>query len=372
VKLIEGKNPDALKDIESNSVDSIVTDPPAGIAFMGKEWDKDKGGKQHWIEWMTNVAKECIRAMKPGGHALVWAIPRTSHWTGDAWENAGWEMRDKIYHCFGSGFPKNMDIHKKDNRCPEGLGTALKPAVEEWWLLRKPIAEKTIAENVLKHGTAGLNINDCRVEVDPDDVNYFKTSDDVIKSSNIIKVPNQIKRGGVIHDGSSEVLEVFPYSKSGGGVKHPKKSNIYGGNSLLNSKTKGDGGICDPSEGSAARFFYCAKSHSSERNMGMKDFVKKQYSHDGRNKPIENAYQRNNSESENFHPTVKPLELMRYLVRLITPPGGIVLDPFMGSGTTGMAAAMHNFGFIGIDMNKEYIDIARARIKKAGEQIRMF
>ena len=116
VRLIEGKNPDALKDIESNSVDSIVTDPPAGIAFMGKEWDKDKGGKQHWIEWMTNVAKECIRAMKPGGHALVWAIPRTSHWTGDAWENAGWEVRDKIYHCFGSGCPKNMDIHKKGSK----------------------------------------------------------------------------------------------------------------------------------------------------------------------------------------------------------------------------------------------------------------
>ena len=93
-------------------VDAIVTDPPAGIAFMGKAWDRDKGGKAEWVQWMQSVAAQCLRVIKPGGHALVWAIPRTSHWTGDAWEEAGWQVRDKIYHVFGSGFPKSLDVSK--------------------------------------------------------------------------------------------------------------------------------------------------------------------------------------------------------------------------------------------------------------------
>jgi len=114
VKLLNGDCKEKLKELADNSVDSIVTDPPAGISFMNKEWDDNKGGRDMWIKWMEDIATECLRVLKPGGHALVWAIPRTSHWTGMAWENAGFEVRDKIVHIFGTGFPKSRDIWKSD------------------------------------------------------------------------------------------------------------------------------------------------------------------------------------------------------------------------------------------------------------------
>ena len=114
VKLLNGDCKEKLKELADNSVDSIVTDPPAGISFMNKEWDDNKGGRDMWIKWMEDIATECLRVLKPGGHALVWAIPRTSHWTGMAWENAGFEVRDKIVHIFGTGFPKSRDIRKSD------------------------------------------------------------------------------------------------------------------------------------------------------------------------------------------------------------------------------------------------------------------
>jgi DNA modification methylase len=112
-KIITGNCLDKLKELEDNSIDAIVTDPPAGISFMGKEWDKDKGGRDEWIEWMSKVAKECLRVLKPGGHALVWALPRTSHWTAMGWENGGFEPRDKITHVFGSGFPKSLNLERQ-------------------------------------------------------------------------------------------------------------------------------------------------------------------------------------------------------------------------------------------------------------------
>lgn len=213
-----------MRTMPDNSIDAIVTDPPAGILFMAKKWDSNKGGRDKWIAWMAEVAAECLRVIKPGGHALVWAIPRTAHWTATAWEDAGWEVRDKVYACFGSGFPKSLDIGKaidklfgaegtrgeyksKDHaikRKPgnermhegyqrpwrdnpeiedrnareyipateaakryEGFGSNLKPAVEEWHLLRKPV-EGTIAANVLKWGTGGLNIGASRVGTEED------------------------------------------------------------------------------------------------------------------------------------------------------------------------------------------------------------
>jgi hypothetical protein len=213
---------EVLKTLEPNSLDSLVTDPPAGIAFMGKDWDKDKGGRDGWVSWMTDVMRECHRVLKPGAHGLVWAIPRTSHWTMTALENAGFEIRDVVTHLFGSGFPKSMDVSKaidkaagaervvtkvpkrtpdgktwlerrpngipsqfdcfnkpkeqSDRQCFEtapatdaakewqGFGTALKPACEFWVLIRKPLGEKTVAANVLKHGTGALNIDGCRIE----------------------------------------------------------------------------------------------------------------------------------------------------------------------------------------------------------------
>jgi len=192
IELMQGDCLEVMKGLADNSVDAIVTDPPAGIGFMSKEWDHDKGGREHWIAWMAEIAAECKRVLKPGGHALVWAIPRTSHWTATAWENAGLEVRDRIAHVFGSGFPKSLDISKALDKVAgklgtqsqganyaggdyaprdktmrsdygykytpateaaaqwQGWGTALKPAMEDWWLLRKPISEKTVAANVLK------------------------------------------------------------------------------------------------------------------------------------------------------------------------------------------------------------------------------
>jgi hypothetical protein len=204
-----------LRELASDSLDSLVTDPPAGIGFMGKGWDSDKGGRDAWVSWLTEVMRECYRVLKPGAHGLVWAIPRTSHWTAMALEDAGFEVRDVVTHLFGSGFPKSLDVSKAIDKAAgaereivgrkggryaspkqdfrggqhhagsdtqktaifdaitapatdaarqwQGFGTALKPAVEFWWLIRKPLGEKTVAANVLKHGTGALNIDGCRI-----------------------------------------------------------------------------------------------------------------------------------------------------------------------------------------------------------------
>lgn len=209
IKIINGDCLEVLKTLLENSVDSIVTDPPAGISFMGKSWDTDKGGRDNWIKWMQEVATECKRVLKPGGHAFVWAIPRTSHWTATAWENAGFEIRDVVAHIFGSGFPKSHNIGvavaklrneelkevgdnpnhresdalyalgfqggKGDGKIREaqnewsGWGSALKPAREDWILMRKPLEKGlNIAENCLKWGTGGINIDQSRV-ITPND-----------------------------------------------------------------------------------------------------------------------------------------------------------------------------------------------------------
>ncbi|MFW5752101.1 MAG: DNA methyltransferase, partial [bacterium] len=279
--LIQGDCLEKLKELEDNSVDSIVTDPPAGIAFMSKEWDKDKGGRLEWIAWMESVATECIRVLKPGGHALVWSIPRTSHWTGMAWENAGFTPRDKIYHAFGSGFPKSQNISKAidkkfgaerevvgknpNHRSKSGLkykgiyqggntgapnitapatdeakqwdgfGTALKPAIEEWWLFRKPLSENTIVDNVLKWGTGALNIDGCRIEANGEKTGgngYIGLQQSKGWNANNMPYKREQEQSttqgrfpaNLIHDGSEEVVEMFPQSKgmSGGGVRKQK------------------------------------------------------------------------------------------------------------------------------------------------------
>jgi len=226
ITIHSGDNLEIMRDMDAESVDAVVTDPPAGIAFMGKDWDKDKGGRTEWVAWMTEVMGETLRLLKPGGHALVWALPRTSHWTAWALEEAGFEIRDCVYHVFGSGFPKSHNISKAIDKMkgaergsdyiptngnvygqgkakaagvdrtpgailthapatPEaeqwdGWGTALKPAVECWWLVRKPFPG-TVAGNVLEWGTGGINVDGCRVEAV--DENYEKNSNrDNVKS----------------------------------------------------------------------------------------------------------------------------------------------------------------------------------------------
>ena len=152
----------ALRQLPIASVDAILTDPPAGIAFLNKDWDKNKGGRDAWVTWLQVIFVEALRVFKPGGHVLVWSLPRTSHWTAYALDNAGFEIRDCVYHLFGEGMPKGQNIGKAIAGW-QGWGTTLKPAVECWWLARAPVVEKTIATNVLAYGTGAINIDACRI-----------------------------------------------------------------------------------------------------------------------------------------------------------------------------------------------------------------
>lgn len=254
----------------------------------------------------------------------------------------------------------------------EGWGTALKPAMELWTLCRKPLEEKTVAENVLKHGTGGINIDGCRVEIDKNDDIHAKNPHTVHIKSNLeftssngepYKVPTGRFPANLIHDGSDEVVGLFPQTKSGGGNKNSvnNQKDSFLGTGFGGTGTKTDWEV---DSGSAARFFYCAKASKGERNKGLEGF--EEVRHADRNKSDgvggDNPRNRTNTPKQNFHPTVKPVKLMQYLCKLITPKEGIVLDCFMGSGTTGIAAKLEGFDFIGIEREEEYLKIARARI----------
>jgi len=371
VELHLGDCLEVLKTLPANSIDSIVTDPPAGISMMNKDWDKDKGGRDAWVDWLKSIMVECLRVLKPGSHMLVWSIPRTSHWTAWAIEDAGFEIRDRIGHIFGTGFPKSMDVGKKDERW-SGWGTALKPAVEDWWLCRKPL-EGTVAANLTKWGVGALNIDGCRVETEEIITNHSRNTTNIIYNKNYPQETHQTPGQTIgrfpahlTHDGSDEVLAIFPDTKSGKmkSGQARKRSLGKGGYSdgmpdtATLTDTYGD-------SGSAARFFYCAKASKQDREEGCEIIETKQRDN-GRKKGNvggDNPRNRGVNERHNHHPTVKSTELMKYLCRLITPHGGIVLDPFMGSGSTGKAAVLEGFNFIGIEKEAEYIEIARRRIE---------
>ena len=407
---------DILKNFDDNVVDSIVTDPPAGISFLNKEWDNDKGGRDSWILWMENIATECLRVLKPGGHALVWSIPRTSHWTAFAWENAGFETRDIITHIFGSGFPKGLNISKAidkqqgidreilgydmtkwrdtanikgstigkefkyfESKCSitkpesdlakryEGYGTNLKPACEFWLLLRKPMSEKTIAGNVMRWGTGGINIDGCRIESEPTIINKLESWSGFGQKERPDYIQEVNTKGRfpahLIHDGSDDVLDLFPNTESGGG----KKGNVKDGVGYFGSGKAFTTDIAYKHNiGSAARFFYCAKPSKRERNEGCEEMEKRESQvtgWSGKSMPVrQDGSERKMLVVINHHPTLKPLALMKYLCRLITPPNGVVLDPFMGSGTTGIACVLEGFDFIGIEREQDYFEIAKRRI----------
>ncbi len=410
--LIQGDCLLKLKELASDSVDSVITDPPAGISFMGKAWDDDKGGRKQWTTWTESVMRECLRVLKPGGHALIWAIPRTSHWTATAVEDAGFEIRDVVTHLFGSGFPKSLDISKaidkelgvkewkettpnpafranqlkhdaKWNTSPrppkpvvetddakkwQGFGTALKPAAEFWILARKPLSEKTVAKNVLKHGTGGLNIDASRIDTGND-----RTQGGIRKAiqaegeASFTLAMDQKERptGGrfpanlVLSGDAPELLDEQSGTLSKQGSKKLKDcpSDMFAGGSK-DSTFYGD-------KGGASRFFYCAKVSSSERNAGLEDMPDVEAGI-GDDRPSGQSMSRLDGRPprvvKNSHPTVKPQKLMTYLIKLITPPGGTVLDPFMGSGSTGLAAKNAGFSFIGIEQEQEYFEIATKRI----------
>jgi site-specific DNA-methyltransferase (adenine-specific) len=321
----------------ASSVDSVVTDPPYGIDFMGKEWDHGVPGVPFW--------QEIRRVAKPGAHLLAFGGTRTFHRLTCAIEDAGWEIRDCIMWVYGSGFPKSKDIGN-------GWGTALKPAWEPIIVARKPL-EGTTAKNVLKHGTGGINIDDCRVPIDLEaDASQLRTinrnprTEDISGqvwglTKNVGDQPTVVHESGrwpsnLIHDGSTEIVKLFPVTS-----------------------------------GSTARFFYCAKATRNERDEGLEGFEVKTADpyaqHSGRRMPggSDRFDGKPAARGKNTHPTVKPVKLMRYLCRLVTPLGGTVLDPFMGSGSTGKATAQEKFSFIGIDNDEEAFGIAKARVGAA-------
>jgi site-specific DNA-methyltransferase (adenine-specific) len=521
---------------------------------MNKDWDTDKGGRDAWVAWLAEVMEECLRVLKPGGHMLCWAIPRTSHWTAWAIESAGFEIRDRIAHVVGSGFPKNMDVSKaidkhmfhlwlKENpeekqalydakravqeakkekdkakvkellavydelqerlerdagtfrevvgsnpnlegrhydmkgdnygraepqeeeveafitrpatpeaQKYEGYGLALKPAVEDWWLARKPLIG-SVAENVLEHGTGAINIDDCRISFQGEQSTAAarRKSKPVIKyeqegSWQVRTSPETYKQttaGELKGRWASHLIlthhldcvckgtkRVKPANGSGKASKGAGDASMFGIGSVqyTDGQTGSDGKeevqdyICAPQcpirilgeqsgsskgheggkagwqsdgyvggtvkkpvdrtgyedEGTAARFFlnleaappfiYIPKASRAEKEDGLEERNGKRVNN-GRNTPIDTPYQRGETKRTNIHPTVKPIKLMRYLVRLITPPDGVVLDPFTGSGTTGVAALLEGFRFYGTECNADYIEIASERIKAAQQQI---
>lgn len=405
-KLFLGDCLEKLDELEDNSVDAIVTDPPYGLSFMNKKWDYDIPNVEIW--------KKCLRVLKPGGYLLSFGGSRTYHRIAVNIEDAGFEIRDTVMWVYGSGFPKSHNIglkidkkfghpdrgraipaastHFPNGKYAEdkekltsnivdeyvaktelgkkynGYGTAIKPAHEPIIMARKPF-KGTVTDNILKYGTGGINIDDCRVgdeiiSTHNAPVGTFAGGEpDRGSDTNSYKTHKGRWPANFIHDGSDEVLELFPNTKSGKMTSEHKRhtnespNGIYGKFDLEHplSETYGD-------EGSAARFFYCAKANKKDRNEGCEELEEKQYSFDGRKIVNETAYQRNNSMSKNNHPTVKPTDLMRYLIRLITPKNGIVLDPFTGSGSTGKAALLEGMKFIGIEMSEEYYNIAEKRI----------
>jgi len=410
INLIQGDCLSEMAKLKENSVDSIVTDSPYGINFMGKKWDYEIPSVEIW--------KQCLRVLKPGGYLLSFAGTRTQHRMACNIEDAGFEIRDMIGWIYGSGFPKSLNISKAidkqlnakrekilvptkkgnlheqageialggtgftDISKPvsseaqkwEGWGTALKPALEPITVARKPLSEKTVAENVLKYGTGGINIEGCRIEgkdkVTPKTRAYPRgkfggTEGCGIEEMELTLVEHREGRwpANLIHDGSPEVEALFPETTIAGNTKDMNKNFDYNATSYKFStnkmpKIQGDVG------GSASRFFYCAKASKADRDTGLyKTRVKKtdESRKDG-NPGGDNPRNRGVHERKNFHPTVKPTDLMQWLVRLITPKGGTVLDPFMGSGSTGRGAKLERFSFIGIEIDSDYFKMAEKRI----------
>jgi len=272
MKLILGDCLEKMKNLEDNSIDSIVSDPPYGISFMSKKWDYDVPKVEVW--------EEVLRVLKPGGHALVACGTRTQHRMAVNLEDAGFEIRDLIAWVYGSGFPKSRNIGL-DNEW-NGWGTALKPAMELWTLCRKPLSEKTIASNCLKWGTGGINIDECRVEISENDnqswrkgeYNYIKGSVGATNDENRTyrkDKPTGRFPANFIHDGSDEVVGEFPNSSTTG-----KRSKIHRKTSgMATNFTMGNPLAEYTDSGSASRFFYCAKASKKERNKGLEGFEEK-------------------------------------------------------------------------------------------------
>jgi DNA modification methylase len=442
-KLYHGNMLDMREVIEPNSIDSIVTDPPYELGFMGKSWDKSG------IAFQKETWGKCFEVLKPGGYLLVFGGSRTFHRIACAIEDAGFEIRDTIMWLYGSGFPKSMDISKAINKkfkakrevicgnpnarpnsqpkysldgksknfqinvqpitapaTPEaqqwdGWGTALKPSFEPIIVARKPV-EGTVVNNVLKWGVGGINIDECRVAFNGDKWKNQK-SGSTAKAFNLNEQQREAGTGVLAgyeckanENGRFPANTILTYDETDfdevcGGFPHTKstpRTPTIGGTGGIGQATDFQrGSETSPynDSGSAARYFYCAKASKKDRDEGLDDFELKT-SHakgNGLDRVCEFCGVSQLTPElckceikswvakprKNTHPTVKPTELMQYLVRLVTPKGGTILDPFNGSGSTGKAVMYENkernknYKYIGIELVEEYLPIAKARIE---------
>ena len=407
--------------VEPNSVDSIITDPPYELNFMGKGWDNAG------VSFQKETWKKCYDALKEGGYLLAFGGSRTFHRIACAIEDAGFEIRDTIMWLYGSGFPKSMNIglaldKKNGIECKvvaekqmhdfstqkksmmhfttnenhktsttsikvleaqnewQGWGTALKPSFEPIIVARKPF-KGSLVDNIIKNGVGGINIDECRVG---DEKVYSLTKDLSATHGNNwgAGTPTPLTGEKVEHTGRFPANTILTYDETdyeevcggfpntSGGKRHNtairKSDKKCGYGYDLNTRNEYN------DSGSASRYFYCAKASKKDRDEGLEQFEEKQKIFNGQSnessKDIKDVEQRFTTQIRNIHPTVKPTQLMQYLVRLVTPKGGVILDPFNGSGSTGKAVAYENierganYSYIGIEQNKEYVDISKARI----------
>lgn len=420
MQTLHGDCAEILKTIPDNSIDACVCDPPYGLSFMGKKWDYEVPSVDVW--------REVLRVLKPGAHVVSFGGTRTYHRLAVAIEDAGFEIRDQLQWLYGSGFPKSLDISKAIDKAAgarrevigkspsarpnhgnnenlvainqltgdcvltkpatdsakqwQGWGTALKPANEPIVLARKPLSEKTVALNVQKWGVGGLNIDGCRIAHDAGvDMNMRQRGSEnraQVGDFGINKGAQDLamyKPGGrwpanlLLDEEAAAMLDEQVKGKlHAAGNKKPAKMN----KSIWESGKGFEKEInFKDFDGGASRFFYVAKASKSERNRGLEGMPKQVLATTtGQTRPNKPARLGADPHAvqepvANHHPTVKPIKLMEYLCKLITPPGGTVLDPFMGSGTTGVACKRLGFDFIGIEMNEEYIEIAKKRIEAA-------
>jgi DNA modification methylase len=408
-----------LKRLEENSVDAVVTDPPYGLSFMGKKWDYDVPSVVLW--------QAVFRVLKPGGYVLSFGGTRTYHRMVCAIEDAGFEIRDQVAWLYGSGFPKSLDVskaidkaagaereviginanHRKNQEgevhdtgtmcgephsgdglitCPatdaakqwQGWGTALKPANEPIVLARKPLSEKTVAKNVLKWGTGALNIDGSRIGSEQTETRRgvtqvgpggWKTTG-FSEPQSKLNPPGRWPANVLFDEEAAEMLDEQSGHLHPAGNKNNKAANDYEASSFhISYDNKADRTFKNDKGGGASRFFYVAKASKRERNAGLEGMplqtLATTIGQTRPNKPARLGADPHAVQAPvaNHHPTVKPVKLMEYLIKLITPPGGTILDPFCGSGSTGVAAKRLGFKFIGIEREKEYVEIARRRIK---------
>jgi DNA modification methylase len=407
-QILHGNNLDILPTLADNSIDSIVTDPPYELGFMGKKWDSSG------IAYSVELWQQCLRVLKPGGHLLSFGGTRTYHRVAVAIEDAGFELRDSIAWLYGSGFPKSLDVSKAINKAagveyearpasgvgfmnssddgynttlnqlsqvgestPEaqqwqGWGTALKPAFEPVIVARKPI-EGNVANNVLKWGTGGLNIDGSRIGTEERINPSASNTDREAWRMNTSETQGRIAEGRwpaniILDPYTAELLdEQSGIQKDGVAVRRNTNPDAFMPMSVYGKYKNATADSGYGGSGGASRFFYVAKASKRDRNEGLEELEAKQVFGDegGTYQGLSDS----NKPSNNFHPTVKPTSLMEYLIKLVTPPNGTVLDPFTGSGSTGKAAILQGFDFIGIEMTEEYLPIIEGRLKHAEAKV---